>query len=296
MTEKIFTENWDEELTEERFEHAQIPMMVKLLGTTDEKGWPHLTFIASNRAKTNKQLVWGQFLHGNSKQYIQDHPKHSYLLMSIDMPFKMLQIKANFTHTLDKSEDLDKLNTGDDMRYSTTMNFFKAYYSDIVAASQLQKISIIKLLKSIILSKIGKGGLKSNKMAEARLDKFGKIIFKGALNPKFIAYLDPNDGYPIIVPCFQAFSHDHTKLVFSPSLFKEQLTIIPKDSKVAVFGMTMDFVAQVVKGTFLGFQKHRGVKLGIIDIKEVYNSAPPLPGLIYPEKAVLPEITEFVMP
>ena len=33
MSEKIFTENWNEELTEESFEHAQIPMMVKLLGT-----------------------------------------------------------------------------------------------------------------------------------------------------------------------------------------------------------------------------------------------------------------------
>ena len=296
MSEKIFTENWDKELTKESFEHAQIPMMAKLLGTIDEKGWPHLTFIASNRAKTDKQLVWGQFLQGNSKQYIQDNPKHGYLLMSINMPFKMVQIKANFTHTLNSSEDLDSLNTGEDMRYSTTMRFYKAFYNDIIAASQLQKISIIKLLKSIILSKIGKGGLKSNKNAEPRLDKFGKVIFKGALNPKFIAYLDPKDGYPIIVPCFQAFSHDHTKLVFSPSLFKEQLSIIPKDSKVAVFGMTMDFVAHVVKGTFLGFEKHRGVNLGIIDIEEVYNSAPPLPGLIYPEKAILPEITEFVMP
>lgn len=296
MSEKIFTENWDKELTEEGFEHAQIPMMAKILGTTDEKGWPHLTFIASTKAISNKQLVWGQFLHGKSKQYIQDNPKHGYLLMSINMPFKMLQIKANFTHKLSKSEDLDNLNIGDDMRYSTTMNFFKAFYSDIVAASQLQKVSIIKLLKSIILSKIGKGGLKSNKNAEARLDKFGKVIFNGALNPKFIVYLDPKDGYPVIVPCFQAFSHNHTKLVFSPSLFKEQLSIIPLGSRVAVFGMTMDFVAQVVKGTFLGFEKHRGVNLGIIDIEEVYNSAPPLPGLIYPEKAVLPEITEFIMP
>ena len=55
MSEKIFTENWDKELTKESFEHAQIPMMAKLLGTIDGKGWPHLTFIASNRAKTDKQ-------------------------------------------------------------------------------------------------------------------------------------------------------------------------------------------------------------------------------------------------
>ena len=91
-------------------------------------------------------------------------------------------------------------------------------------------------------------------------------------------------------------SPDYNRLVFPTGLFREQLEYIPKDSKVAVFGMTMDFIAQVVKGTFLGFEKHRGISAGIVNIEEVYNSAPPLPGLIYPELEVLPEITDFSMP
>jgi len=295
LKNKNVTSNWMNELSQEAYEHTQIPMMVKLLATTDEKGWPHLTFIAANRAKSNKQIVWAQFLHGKSKEFIQTNPKHGYLFMSINMPFKMLQIKANFTHTLNQGEDLDKFNSGEDMRYSTTMNFFKAFYSDIVAASPLQKVSIIKLLKGILLYKIGKGGIAS-KTEEKRLDKFGQKIFTGALNPKFLAYFDPKDGYPIIIPCFQAMVSDFTKLIFPPSLFREQLEGIPKNSKVAVFGMTMDFVAQVVKGSFLGFQKSRNINLGLIEIEEVYNSAPPLPGKIYPNLEVLPEITDFSMP
>jgi hypothetical protein len=116
------------------------------------------------------------------------------------------------------------------------------------------------------------------------------------MNPKFIAFLDPVDNYPIIIPCFQALAADGTKLVFSPTLFKEQLEYIPLGSKVAVFGMTMDFIAQMIKGTFKGYEKHRGITLGEISIEQVYNCAPPLPGYIYPEVEVLPEITEFVMP
>ena len=97
MTKNSITNNWEKTLSDEAFEHTQIPMMVKLLATTDDKGWPHLTFIAANKAKTNKQIVWAQFLHGKSKTYIQNNPKHGYLFMSINMPFKMLQIKANYT-------------------------------------------------------------------------------------------------------------------------------------------------------------------------------------------------------
>ena len=265
------------------------------MATTDDKGWPHLTFIAANKAKSDNQIVWAQFLHGKSKRYIQKRPKHGYLFMTINMPFKMLQVKANFTHTTKTGEDLEFFNEGADMRYSTTMNFFKAFYSDIVSASSLQKVSIMSLLKGMTAFKLAKGSAKI-KEGEERLDKFGKVIFTGSLNPKFIAYLDPSDGYPIILPCFQAMTPDYKRLVFPLSLFKEQLLYIPEGSKVAVFGMTMDFVAQVVKGTFLGLEKHRGITAGIIDIEEVYNSAPPLPGLIYPELEVLPEITDFSMP
>jgi len=292
MTKENFT--WKNELSKEAFELTQIPMMVKLLATTDDNGWPHLTFIAANKAKTQKQIVWGQFLHGKSKGFIQERPKHGYLFMTIERPFKMVQIKADFSHILKSGEDLDFWNSRD-MRYSTTMNVYRAFYSNILKNSSVQIVSLGKLLKGILFTIFAKGAAK-NKIAEERLDNFGKKIFSGAMNPKFLAFLDPADNYPIIVPCFQALAADGTKLVFSPTLFKEHLEYMPVGSKVAVFGMTMDFIAQMIKGTFNGFKKYRGVNLGEISIEQVYNCAPPLPGYIYPEIEVLPEITEFSMP
>jgi len=292
MTKEII--DWKKELSKEAFELTQIPMMVKLLATTDENGWPHLTFIAANKAKTESQIVWGQFLHGKSKEFIQERPKHGYLFMTIKRPFKMVQIKADFSHILKSGDDLDFWNSRD-MRYSTTMNVWRAFYSNIYKSSQIQHVSLGKLLKGILFTLFAKGVAK-NKLTENRLDNFGKKIFSGAMNPKFIAFLDPKDQYPVVVPCFQALAADYTKLVFSPTLFKEQLELIPEGSKVAIFGMTMDFIAQVVKGTFNGFRKYRGVTLGEINIEHVYNSTPPLPGTIYPEIEVLPEITEFIMP
>lgn len=292
LTKEVFT--WKNELSEEAFELTQIPIMVKLLATVDDNGWPHLTFIAANKAKTQNQIVWGQFLHGKSKKFIQDRPKHGYLFMTIKMPFKMIQIKADFSHILKNGEDLDFWNSRD-MRYSTTMNVWRAFYSNIYKNSPIQTVSLGKLLKGIIFTLLAKGATR-NKNAEERLNTFGKQIFSGAMNPKFIAFLDPADNYPIIVPCFQALAADDTKLVFSPTLFKKHLEYIPKGSKIAVFGMTMDFNAQVIKGTFYGFKKYRGINLGEISIEQIYNSPPPLPGYIYPKLEVLPEITDFSMP
>lgn len=289
------TINWKTELSREMQEFTHAPMMVKLVSTIDEKGWPHLTFIVTNRAKSSKQIVWGQFLHGNSKEYIQKRPKHGYLYMSIEKPMQMLQIKANFKEIRKEGEDIDFFNTSKEMRYATVMNVWRVFYNDVISASPLQDVSIGKVLKGIILNKIAKGAAKSNSK-EVRLDKFGRQIFTGAMNPKFIAFLDPHDGYPIVIPCFQLLAADYTKLVFPLTMYESQLKAIPENAKVAVYGMTMEFIAQVVKGTFLGFKKYRGVTLGSINIEEVYNGTPPLPGKIYPELEVLPEITEFTMP
>jgi hypothetical protein len=74
------------------------------------------------------------------------------------------------------------------------------------------------------------------------------------------------------------------RLAFSPLAYKEELNTIHKGSVVAVFGLTMDMEDVLVRGVFTGFEKHRGITLGCVDIDWVYNSMPPKPGQIYPEQ------------
>jgi hypothetical protein len=96
-----------------------------------------------------------------------------------------------------------------------------------------------------------------------------------------------------MIPCIQLQAADHNRLVFPPSILKQDLYQIPVNSKVAVFGMNFDFANQVVKGTFTGFKKFRGIKFGVIEIEEIYNSCPPILGKIYPEIETTPKVTEF---
>jgi len=147
-------------------------------------------------------------------------------------------------------------------------------------------------VKGIIKDIIGKGGAKTNLM-EKKLNVIGHRLFAAPIAVRVISYIDPTDGYPIMIPAIQLQAADRNRLVFPLSVLKEELLQIPVNSKVAVFGMNFDFYNQVVKGTFTGFKKFRGIKFGVIEIEEIYNSTPPITEVIYPKIESVPKVTDF---
>ncbi|MFO8017802.1 MAG: hypothetical protein R6U96_04150 [Promethearchaeia archaeon] len=293
MSKKGKNIEWAPELSEKEMEFTQPEMMLKLVGTIDERGWPHLTIITSNQAFDKNEIVWGQFSRGNSKKNVQNvNPKQGIFYMTIEMPFKCMRVKAKFTHTKKEGKALQHFNDSELLRYMTYMNVYKAYYNEVVAVSAIKKLSLLRLMSGIIKTLIAKGGVKTNREEEA-LNVIGYDLFTGVMNPKFLAYVDPRDGYPIIVPVIQLRAVDHNRLVFSPSLFKEELTLIPEGTRVAVIALNTDLASQVAKGTFRGYQRSRLMKVGIVDIEECYNSSPPLAGKYYPELEVREKVTDF---
>jgi len=285
---------WTSEASEEVIEFTQTDIMLKLVSTIDERGWPHITMISSNRLTGKKQIVWGAFTEGTSKENVKKNPKQGIFYMTAGMPFKFLQAKADFTHTTTEGEDLDYFNKTDLMRYFTYVRVHTAYYNKLISITPVKNLSFGGILIGILKNLIGKGGAKTG-LEEKRLDIIGYKLFTDMIAVRAISYIDPSDGYPIIIPCIQLQAADHTRLVFPPSVQKQQLSSIATNSKVAVFGMNFDFVSQIVKGTFEGFQKFRGIKFGVINIEEIYNSNPPIPGMIYPELETREKITNFYL-
>ena len=74
----------------------------------------------------------------------------------------------------------------------------------------------------------------------------------------------------------------HETRLLSPLAYKDELNTLRKDLSVAVFGLTLEMEDVLVRGVFTGFKRHRGVTLGCVDIRWVYNPMPPKPGDIYP--------------
>ncbi|MFX1378025.1 MAG: hypothetical protein ACFFA4_02940 [Promethearchaeota archaeon] len=292
MSRKKNIDDWSSEASEAAIEFTQPGMMLKLIGTIDNRGWPHITFIAMNRIINKKEVVWGAFTEGTSKKNIKDNPKQGILYMTANIPFKFLQLKADFNHTSTEGEELEFFNNSDLFRYFTYYRVHTAYYNNIIASSPVKDLPLFGIVKGIIKNIIGKGAAKT-KLNEKRLNVIGYDLFTATIGVRAISYIDPSDGYPIIIPCIQLQAADHNRLVFPPSILKNDLYKIPTDSKVAVFGMNFDFASQVVKGTFTGFKKFRGIKFGIIEIEEIYNSSPLIVGKIYPEIETLQKVTKF---
>jgi len=283
---------WSSEISEKGIEFTQPDIMLKLISTIDDRGWPHVTLISSNRAINKNQIVWGAFTEGTSKKYVQKRPKQGIFYMTAAMPFKFLQVKADFSHITKEGKDLEHFNQTQLMRYFTYVRVHTAYYSDVVAATPVRDLPLFGVVKGIIKDMIGKGGAKT-KLKEKRLNVLGEKLFGDLIAVRIIAYIDPLDGYPNMIPCIQLQAADNNRLVFPPSVLKEDLYQIPVDSKVAVFGMNFDFYNQVVKGTFTGFHKFRGIKFGVIEIEEIYNSTPPITEVIYPKIESVPKVTDF---
>lgn len=284
---------WSSELSEKAIKFTQPDIMMKMIATVDPRGWPHVTVITSNRAIKKDELVWGQFTDGLSKKYVEEiNPKQGVLFMSAEMPFSILQIKMKFTHSTTEGPDIEYFNNSKLMRYMTYARVYKGYYNQIVAATQVRTLPLLKLAGGILKSIIGRGAAKT-KIKQKALNIVGYNIFRGLVSPKFLAYIDPEDGYPIIIPTIQATAADHNRLVFPVNILISDIMKIPVGTRVAMLGMNMDLASQLVNGTYTGIEKFRGIKMGVIDIEEIYNSVPPIPGVYYPELDVREKVTEF---
>ncbi len=283
---------WNSEFSDELIEFTQPDIMVKLVSTIDSRGWPHLTIITSNRAKSKDQIVWGQFFAGTSKEYVQKNSKQGIFYMTAEAPFKFIQVKADFTHTKSEGEDLEYFNQSDFFRYFTYINVYKVFYNNIVAVSPIRDLPPGAIPRKIVkaINKEAKTNLE-----EKRLNVIGYKLFTNKIGVRAIAYIDPSDGYPIIVPHLQLSAVDHNRLYFPLTALKEDFLKIPSNSKVAVIGANFDMASQVVKGTFTGIQSVEDVEYGLIDIEEIYNSSPPIVGKIYPEIETKSKVEKFTL-
>ncbi len=286
------TSQWFSEASEEAIEFTQPDVMLKLVATIDDRGLPHITMISSNRINAKDQLVWGAFTEGQSKKNVIKSKKQGIFYMTAEMPFRFTQVKADYDHAKKEGDDLEIFNKSQLMRYFTYVRVHTAYYSKIKAITKVRNLPLGGIMMGIIKDLVAKGGAKRG-LDEERLNIIGYKLFTAPIAIRAIAYIDPEDGYPVIVPCIPLQAVDRNRLVFPLSSLKKDLLKIPVGAQVAVFGMNFDFVNLVVKGPYKGIKKYRGIKLGVIEIEEIYNSAPPISGEIYPKLATRPKVSKF---
>lgn len=266
----------------------QPAMKIGLLATVNIQGQPHITLISSLMASSPTQVVFGQFTEGLSKKHILDNPKTGFLVMSLDK--KLWRGKAAYTHSAKDGKDYDYYNNVPMFRYNAYFGVHTVYYLDLVAHTSKETLPMQRVVLAALQTSLART-LGSKRDKPAVLNSWTRHFLNKLDNLKFLAYLG-EDGYPTIVPVIQLQALDEQRLMFSTSVYRDELEEIPSGASLAVFGMSLSMEDVLLRGTYLGLRRTGGVRAGIVEVDWVYNSMPPVPGQIYPAVEIRP-VSEY---
>lgn len=274
--------------SEEDIKSTQPEMKVGLLATVTPEGLPHVTMLSTVMACGPAQVCFGQFTEGMSKKHILNDPKTGFLMMSLDR--KLWRGKATYTHSAKNGREYDYYNNVPMFRYNAYFGVHTVYYLDLVEQTGKSSLPMNRIIFAAIQTMLARTlGRKPgqapviNHWTRAFLDKIDNL--------KFLAYVGP-DGYPLIIPAIQAQSLDTQHVLFSTSVYAEELMAIPAGVPLAVFSMALTMEDVLLRGTYQGFRRLGGIKVGVVEVDWVYNPMPPVPGQVYPATEIR-AITRF---
>jgi len=252
---------------------------IGLLATVDPEGRPHLTLITSLRAKTPTQLMFGQFTEGRSKAHLAHDPHVGFLVMSAER--EVWRGTARWTHSVREGEDYVLYNQQPMFRYNTYFGIHTVHYLDLVDFTGSAHLALPRIVAGSLAAKAA-GGL--HRPARPILKPWARSHLAALGTLKFLAHVD-RDGFPRIIPVVPVYPAGN-RLLFVPTVHRDELEAIDAGTSIAVLALNLQMESVLVRGTFAGFRRVRGVRAGAIGIDWVYNTMPPLPGQVYPEVPV----------
>lgn len=259
---------------------------VGLIATINAEGLPHITLITALQAKNPTKLIWGQFTEGISKENVMHNPNTAFLIMTMDK--SLWRGKATYTHKEKEGPDYEMFNKKPMFRYNCYCGIHTVYYMDLVETYGREGLPLGKVVLSSLLTMAARSSAKTG-IVDPILKPWAQGLFNRLDSVKFISYVD-TDGFPVIIPLIQCQASDSRRLVFSPLAYEQELSSLGRDKKVAIFGLTLDMEDILIRGNFRGFERHRTIRLGTVDIEWVYNSMPPKACQIYPEEKLQPVV------
>ena len=257
---------------------TQPEMKIGLLATVTSTGLPHVTMISTLMACAPQQLVFGQFTEGLSKQHILDNPKTGFLIMSLDK--NLWRGKATFTHSMKEGSEYDFYNNVPMFRYNAYFGVHTVYYLDLLSHTGKEPLPMNRIIFAAIQTMLART-LGSKPGKDEVINPWTRLFLNKLDNLKFIAWVG-EDGYPVIIPAIQTQCLDRQHILFSTSVYTDELKAIPVGADVGIFSMALTMEDVLLRGKYLGINRLAGVKAGIVKVDWVYNPMPPVPGQIYP--------------
>jgi hypothetical protein len=175
-------------------------------------------------------------------------------------------------------------------RYNAYFGVHTVYYLDLVSHTGKLPLPMNKIIFAAIKTMIART-LGNKTINKSVLNSWTRAFVDKIDNLKFISYIGA-DGFPVIIPVIQTQSLDTQQVLFSTSVYTDELEAIPAGVPVAVFSMALTMEDVLLRGKYIGISRLGGVNVGKVEVDWVYNPMPPVPGQIYPP-VELKAVTQF---
>lgn len=264
------------QLTTEMNKEFAKTMKIGLVATIDDKNKPHITVLSTLMGKNKKEMMFGKFVEGLSKSFIQERKQTGFLIMNTEKEF--WYGKMDYSHEKKEGEDYINYNNQPLYRYNSYFGINTVYYFTLNEISNKHTLPMSKIIYNAILTMLFKGFY--NKHAKKDVMNEWTKKFTGKLDTlTFLSYIDES-GYPMIIPVIQAQSSSSSRIVFRNHPYKEMLSKLKLNQDIAIMAFSMTMETVLLKGKFSGFDK---LGFGYLNIKQIYNSMPPVHKYIYQE-------------
>lgn len=251
------------------------PMLPKFLATVSARGVPNIVPIISIEATDAQTIIFAELMIWKTRKNLEENPQVAAAVMTRDL--KAWVVKGDFVGFQKKGKYYEKLSGNELFRYNAYTGIRSAAViriKEVLPAVSLPKGKLLgDLLKVRVLSP--RAGSQLRGKQEIPLPVSEK--FRRLMGVKYLAYID-TDGYPGIIPLLSSYPADGRRLIFGTSISGKAIGRLKSREKVAASVITSDPVAYQVKGSFQGIKRYWGIKVGVIDIDELYSASPPLPG------------------
>ncbi len=267
-------------------------LKIGLLGTVTPAGLPHVTLLSSLMACGPARLCFGQFTEGMSKKHILTNPKTGFLIMSLDK--HIWRGKAAYTHSVKEGPEYEHYNNVPMFRYNAYFGVHTVYYLDLLSQTGKSPLPMNRIIFAAVQTMLARTLaqiFKQKPGSQPVLNTWTRAFVDKIDNLKFLCYVGP-DGYPLLIPAIQAQSLDKQHVLFSTSVYTDELKAIPAGFPMAVFSMALTMEDVLLRGTYQGVRRLGGIQAGVVQVDWVYNPMPPVPGQVYPPLELKP-VLEF---
>ena len=267
----------------------QVDAKVALMATLDAAGWPHLTLITSLQPNAERELTWGQFCEGRSKDHVRARPTVGFLMMLPDR--RLWRGSARWTHARQGGAEFDAYNQKPLFRYNAYFGIHTVHFMDLLELEGPQALALPRALGGKALA-LARGPWLPSRAADLSSRPLGAWVRNLLRHPAsltFVAWVD-EQGRPQVAAAVAAAPGRPGELLIASATLPTGLQSGTGPGWVAVLTLNLKMQSVCVRGRLSPRSGGGPLATSRLLIEEVYNPMPPLPGRVWPPEPLVPVV------